>query len=209
MRRIKVPAGDAPGGQLGFVLYLPAVAPRALVLCLHGSGERGTDLELVEVHGLPRRIADGLEYPALVLAPQCPAEDRWTDHLPALHTLTLAVASEYGVDSRQLAVTGLSLGGEGAYQLVIAYPETFARAAPICGPGPWHGVTAASAAVPTWVFHGDADEVVPLSHSLDLVDEIRRHGGEPRLTVYPGVGHGSWRPAYGDGELLDWLSGPG
>lgn len=204
MRRIAIPA-LAADGRLGFVLYLPAVAPRALVLCLHGSGERGIDLDLVEVHGLPRLIADGLEYPAVVLAPQCPEGDRWTDHLPALHTLTLAVAGEYGVDPSQLAVTGLSLGGEGAYRLVMAYPQTFARAAPICGPGPWHGVTPAAAAVPTWVFHGDADDVVPVDHSLELVEEIRRHGGDPRLTIYRGVGHASWRPAYEDAELLDWL----
>src|SRR5690606_9474621 len=101
--------------------------------------------------------------------------------------------------------TGLSLGGAGAYELVSHYPGLFAAVAPICGPWTRLFVTEETARVPTWVFHGDADTAVPVDESQRLVGEIERRGGDPRLTVYQGVGHNSWDLAYGDPELLSWL----
>src|SRR5262245_41356371 len=44
-----------------------------LILFLHGSGERGNELDRVAVNGLPKEIAAGREIPAVVLSPQCPA----------------------------------------------------------------------------------------------------------------------------------------
>jgi len=56
-----------------------------------------------------------------------------------------------------------------------------------------------------WAFHGDADEVVSVADSRRLVARVRELGGAPRYTEYPGVGHDSWTPAYGDPEVLDWM----
>ncbi|MFO7545145.1 MAG: prolyl oligopeptidase family serine peptidase [Trueperaceae bacterium] len=61
------------------------------------------------------------------------------------------------------------------------------------------------ARLPMWVFHGDADTVVPVEDSLALVEKVRALGGNPRLTIYAGVGHDSWDRAYGDPELRAWL----
>jgi len=59
-----------------------------LVLFLHGAGERGDDLELVEVWGPPRMMAEGDLLPAVVLSPQCPADEwRETKALLALQRL--------------------------------------------------------------------------------------------------------------------------
>ena len=45
-----------------------------LVLFLHGAGERGDNLELVKVHGPPKLIEQGQQFPFIVVAPQCPAD---------------------------------------------------------------------------------------------------------------------------------------
>jgi predicted peptidase len=59
--------------------------------------------------------------------------------------------------------------------------------------------------VPAWVFHGDADEVVPLIESQVMVDALKACGGDVRLTVYPGVGHDSWTETYLNPELYQWF----
>ncbi len=192
-----------------YLLYLPEGHAHRddwpLVVFLHGSGERGDDLDLVREHGLPRLLDEGLSFPAVVLAPQCPAGQHWTQQLQTLGALVDDVAADYGIDRARIAATGLSLGGAGCYELVGLYPERFAAVAPICGPWTWLFVTDETARIPTWVFHGDADDVVPIEESERLVEEIRQRGGDPRFTVYPGVGHNSWDPAYAEPELLDWL----
>jgi predicted peptidase len=38
-----------------------------LMLFLHGSGERGSDLEKVKLHGLPKMLEAGLELPCIVV----------------------------------------------------------------------------------------------------------------------------------------------
>ncbi len=195
--------------SLRYLLHLPKGHAESdgwpLVLFLHGSGERGDDVSMVRRHGLPRLLEEGLELPAVVVSPQCPADQLWTPQVPALRALVDKVAAEHRVDRSRVAVTGLSLGGAGAYELVARYPDAFAAVAPICGPWTWMFVTEASARVPTWVFHGDADRVVHLEHSERLVAAIRERGGEPRFTVYQGVGHDSWDRAYSDPEVLAWL----
>jgi predicted peptidase len=62
---------------LNFLLYLPqdynAQDKWPLLLFLHGAGERGSDLEKVKVHGPPKLIAAGRQFPMIVVSPQCPA----------------------------------------------------------------------------------------------------------------------------------------
>ncbi len=176
-----------------------------LVVFLHGSGERGDDIDLVRKHGLPRLLSEGLDLRAVVLSPQCPAGQLWSTQVHGLVVLIERLTESHRVDRSRIVVTGLSLGGAGACELVGYAPDRFAGLAPICGPWTDLFVTAESARVPTWVFHGDADDVVPVTESYQLVEAIRGFGGDPRLTVYPGVGHNSWDAAYGDPELLMWL----
>lgn len=176
-----------------------------LVLFLHGSGERGDDLSLVAREGLPRRLADGLDFPAVVLAPQCPQGHVWAQHFDAVMALLARVSEAERVDPDRVVVTGLSLGGASACHLVSTHPERFAALAPMCGPWSWYYVTPAMARLPLWAFHGDTDAVVSVEDSRRLVARVRELGGVARLSEYPSVGHDVWRPAFDDPELLTWL----
>ncbi len=195
--------------SLDYLLYRPerdgGGERLPLIVFLHGAGERGSDLALLDRQGLPRLLSEGLELPAVVIAPQCPAGQLWSPQIPAVSALVGRCVDELGIDRDRISVTGLSLGGGGACELVGSDPGSFAGLAPICGRHTASFVTEEFAAVPTWVFHGDADEVVPIDESYELVEAIRAHGGEPRFTVYPGVGHNSWDRAYEESDLLDWL----
>jgi len=59
--------------------------------------------------------------------------------------------------------------------------------------------------VPTWVFHGARDTVVPVRASEEMVEAMRAAGAEVKFTVYPEAGHDSWTEAYDNAELYDWL----
>jgi len=41
--------------------------------------------------------------------------------------------------------------------------------------------------------------------SRHMIAAIRKAGGQPIYTEYPGVGHDSWKPAYSDPKLMEWI----
>ena len=86
--------------------------------------------------------------------------------------------------------------------------ERFAAAIPVCGGGnaALAGYSVGLRQVPIRAFHGDADQVVPVQESIDMVEAIRAAGGERvELTTYPGVNHDSWTQTYDDPALWEWL----
>ncbi len=199
-----------PGGAGGvrYLLYLPAgydAEPAArwpLMLFLHGAGERGDDLRLVMQHGPPRMIEEGTELPFVVVSPQCPADERWS--VEVLAALLDEVERACRVDAERVYVTGMSMGGFATWALAIAQPHRFAAIAPVCGGGDPDRVCAI-AHVPVWAFHGALDDRVPLARSEEMVEALRRCGGDVRLTVYPEAGHDSWTATYANPELYAWL----
>ena len=194
--------------EMHFLLYLPPAYNGSeenwpLLLFLHGAGERGVDLEQVKVHGPPKMIAQGRDFPFVVISPQCPEDVWWS--IDALHALLDEVVETHRIDKSRIYVTGLSMGGYGSWGLAYTYPETFAAVVPICGGGEPEK-TPLMKEIPSWVFHGAKDEIVPLVRSQEMVDALEEAGGNVRFTVYPEAGHvGAWENAYGDPELWEWL----
>lgn len=202
-------AAGAPGGaDLRYWLHVPAAALTEptrrwpLLIFLHGSGERGTDMELVKVHGPPKHAARGDDLPYFVASPQLPEGESWrSEHvMPMLD----ALLRDWPIDPARIYLTGLSLGGEGTWRIAAEHPHRFAAIAPVCG---WFDPERACTLrdMPVWAFHGDKDDVVPADASRAMVAALQACGGTPRLTIYPGVGHDAWNPAYADPALTDWL----
>ena len=86
----------------------------------------------------------------------------------------------------------------------MAHPEKWAAIVPICGRGDVKSADKIKD-LPCWCFHGDADTSVNVSGSRDMIEAIKKAGGSPKYTEYPGVGHNSWDRAYGTPELWTWL----
>ena len=192
--------------QMDYLLYLPKDYDKQeswpLVLFLHGAGERGDDLELVKVHGPPKLIAEGKDFPFIVVSPQCPKE-RWWEPIELTALLDQIVKTQK-VDEDRICVTGLSMGGFGSWRLAAYTPHRFAAIAPICGGGETYW-TRRFPHLPVWVFHGAKDTGVPLERSQEMVDALKKAGGEPKLTVYPEVGHDSWTETYNNPKFYEWL----
>ncbi|MEM6504276.1 MAG: prolyl oligopeptidase family serine peptidase [Planctomycetota bacterium] len=176
-----------------------------LLLFLHGAGERGDDLDKVKAHGPPNMIEKGHDFGAIVVSPQCPAESWWPREVDMLIALLDKLEREHNIDKDRIYVTGLSMGGYGTFALCARQPGRFAAAVPICGGGGYFEARQL-AKLPMWVFHGEADRVVPVEESHRMVKYMNEHNGEhAQLTTYPGVGHNSWDPAYSDEAMWNWL----
>ncbi len=193
--------------SMRYWLYLPRAYDTdpsklwPLVIFLHGSGERGADLTKVKVHG-PPKLADGREFPFILLSPQCPEGERWNVYL--LNKLLDDIIARYRVEPDRVYLTGLSMGGQGTWLWATANPERFAALAPVCGWGApdqsWR-----IRHLPTWVFHGGKDNVVPLKASEDMINALKKEGGNPKFTLYPEAGHDSWTETYLNDSLYVWL----
>lgn len=191
---------------MDYLIYLPKdYADKdswPLMLFLHGAGERGNDLDRVKVHGPPKLIAAGKEFPMIVISPQCPSDHWWRPN--ELNALLDEIVEKYKVDQDRIYVTGLSMGGFGTWALAAYAPERFAALVPICGGGEAFTVRYLSH-LPVWVFHGAKDSVVPLSASETMVEALRKAKGNVKFTVYPDADHDSWTETYNNPELYTWL----
>jgi predicted peptidase len=193
-----------------------------LVVFLHGAAERGDDNEAQLVHGVAGFAADETRkrHPCFLAAPQCPTTARWVevDWASASHAmpeepseparlvlgLIDELARELPIDRRRVYVTGLSMGGFGAWDLLCRRPELFAAGLVVCGGGD-EKQAEKIAKIPVWVFHGEKDNAVKVERSRNMVAALKKAGGRPRYTEYAGVGHDSWTRTYGDADVLGWL----
>lgn len=199
--------------SLNYLLFMPrdttarSEGKFPLILSLHGIGERGSDLQRVKRDGLPRMLDGNNSFPFIVISPQCPATTEWyydrTDTL--LRKLLEEALVRYPIDRRRVYVTGFSMGGIGAWDLGIRYPNRFAAIAPIAARGEDSWNVCAMAEVPVWAFHGANDTIVPLSAAQAIVQRFMNCGGEVTFTVYPSVGHDAWTRTYGNPQLYQWL----
>ena len=173
-----------------------------LILYLHGGAERGRDPNVVRGSGLPKAMAGGRDVPAIVVAPQDAAPGEW--NIPLLTELLDEVSAKYRVDSDRIYLTGISLGGDGAWDLALAHPERIAAIAPIAGESDPADATRVKD-MPIWAFVGLKDEIVQPIETTGMVDAVRRAGGRPHLTAYPDSGHACWDQVYATDALYTWL----
>jgi predicted peptidase len=194
-----------------YLLYLPknfsneAKNKYPLLLFLHGSGERGTNLDFLKRVGLPKLIESGKEFEFIVVAPQCPDSNAWSVEI--LRGLLDEIQEQYSVDTMRIYLTGMSMGGWGAWNLAIEFPKRFAAVAPVCGRVDRYMVEKVFRLknVPVWVFHGAKDDVVPISISESMVNKLKEVDGKVRFTIYPEGNHNAWDETYANEELYEWM----
>lgn len=204
----------APANSYPYLLHIPAgySADKAerwpLIIFLHGSGERGTDINLVKVHGPPKIVAEDPAFPFIIISPQLPDGEPYPKgegwDPVKLDVMLDDAQKKLRIDKRRVYLTGLSLGGMGAWKWAAMRPDRFAAIAPIAA-----RADLASACklkdMPIWVFHGDSDSVVPVSGDIDMAKAVEQCGGKPRLTIYPATDHDSWTKTYEDAALYLWF----
>ena len=197
--------------QMEYLLFLPESYTQStnqkfpLILFLHGAGERGSDLDSVKRHGIPKIVETNPDFPFIVVSPQCPEDSWWTSELHTINGLIEEIVEKYQVDTSRIYLTGLSMGGFGTWSLASMYPERFAAIAPVCGGGEVRQILRSLVEMPIWTFHGQKDDVIPFSRSEEIVTALKKHGSSIKFTIYPEAGHDSWTKTYDNPELYKWF----
>jgi acetyl esterase/lipase len=211
-----------------FQVYLPEDWRRddhkqwPIILFLHGRGERGSEGMWQTQIGLPQEVRDHPErWPFVIVMPQCQLPGYWTD--PEMLSMAMAVldqeTTEFHADPERTYLSGLSLGGYGAWELARLYPKRWAAIAISSAgifwsyaPERWQQVSTlpgeyahAIGRTPVWLFHGTDDNIVPERESELMFEAIKAAGGHVRLWLYQDLKHDCWTSAYNEPELPRWL----
>jgi len=220
------------GGSMPYRLFKPGkLTPGTklpLLLILHGGSGRGTD-NLAHLTGKHIAVTNGTwtlprnqsHHPCIVVAPQCPPDPAtwtYTDWAADTHPfkpepaapmqLVLeildAVMKDPAVDLQRIYVIGSSMGGYATWDILTRRPHLFAAAIPVCG-ALSDGQAKNIAHIPIWIFHGGADELVPVKVSRDAFAALTTAGGHPRYTEYEGATHSMSSYTWTEPGLIDWL----
>jgi acetyl esterase/lipase len=216
------------GAVYHFQVYLPEEWRRddhkqwPIILFLHGRGERGSEGMWQTQIGLPQAVRDHPErWPFVIVMPQCPLPSYWTD--PEMLDLAMAAldeeTAEFHGDPERTYLTGLSMGGYGAWELARLYSRRWAAIVIAAGgifwsyaPERWQQVSTLPAEyaqalgrTPVWLFHGSDDNMVLPRESELMFEAFKAAGGHIRLWLYQGLKHDCWTRAYDEPELPRWL----
>lgn len=195
-----------------------------MMVWLHGRGESGNNNTSQINNGIEKFLEPEVhqKFPGIIVAPQCPANDEWTtmgskyrtgeQHMTQQPT-AIAKASfqliehlqkKYKVRTQSTSLVGLSMGGFAVTDWMARRPDLFKKGIAMSGGGD-QSKAKILAQSQLWFFHGDKDPVIELSQSQEMVNVIRKNGGQPRLTVLSGRGHGPWKDLVIKPEVLSWL----
>ena len=194
-----------------------------LVVNLHGAGLRGSDNErhLLMIDSLFKK-KDLPADEAIILVPQCPADNKWVDtiwefgsyslanapesnELKAVVELVKELQSKYSVDEKRIYACGFSMGGYGTWNLLMNHPDLFCAGVAMCGAGD-PTQTDILKDIPVWAVHGALDPTVPVQGSRDMVEAIKAAGGDKiNYTELPTHEHDVWTYTYNSTEIFGWL----
>jgi gliding motility-associated-like protein len=218
-------AKQTPGG-VWYYEYLPPdynlnTNKYPIVFFLHGIGERGnTEADLVKVanNGPPRTIKNGWKPSFIMISPQLKTSyGGWPNSY--IDGVIEYCKTNLRVDLQRVYLIGLSLGGGGVWQYSqeANYGQKLAAIVPVCGSGnsPSKACNFGITNLPVWAHHGDADDIVSVTKSINMVDAINACNPAPsplaKLSIYPGITHNSWDIAfktdhtYHNPNVWEWL----
>ncbi len=216
------------GTTYRFQVYLPEQWRRddgrqwPIILFLHGRGERGSEGMWQTQIGVAEAVRNHPDrWPFVIVMPQCPQSAHWTD--PAMLDLAMAAleqeSTEFHGDPSRTYLTGLSMGGYGAWELARLHPHRWAAIAIAAGgvfwsyePDRWQEASTlpveyarAVGHTPVWLFHGSLDTTVVPRQSELMYDAFKSAGGDIRLWIYQGLKHDCWTRAYDEPDFPRWL----
>ncbi len=195
---------------LGYHEYLPPNYDKArrwpLVVFFHGIGERGDgkdDLSRVTKHGPPKLLGKGGKLDgrlrAIVVSPQ--TSSNWGPEITS--EFVAKIRQKYPVDPDRVYITGLSLGGEGAWRYAVANRDKVAAIVPVCGADASAPEYKNLTGLPTWAYHNVGDSVVNADKTRDklaLITGVDPEANRPRSDKWhtggfdPASGTWNWRP---------------
>ncbi|MBC7391635.1 MAG: T9SS type A sorting domain-containing protein [Opitutaceae bacterium] len=210
-----------PDAFVGYLAYVPKdyltnpTKKYPLMIFLHGAGEKAymaTDLSninAVKTHGPPKLIEAGMDFPFIVISPQCSFSD-WetvtTDNFATsvskpgefVDEILEKMKTLYRVDTDKIYLTGLSMGGAATWSYISLHGDKIAAAIPISGwmDDPTNICDISNNKVGVWAFNNDEDPksfATPnIVHGINSCEPLE----QARSTEYVSKLHDAWTITY-------------
>jgi predicted peptidase len=176
-----------------YYLYTPkdTTKARPLMVYLHGNAMAGIQLIFAKTtsHFASTEVQSG--HQAYVLAPTSmlnkEGKHGWTtEEIDRVVRLIKKLINEGKVDPGRVYIQGNSMGGMGTINAILAYPELFAAAMPMCGTvrndGDNRGVFESKAEaiihLPIWIVQAKSDPVAKYEDSKYVYDYLLKIGAD-------------------------------
>ncbi|MHC4396870.1 MAG: carboxylesterase family protein [Planctomycetota bacterium] len=99
----------------------------------------------------------------------------------------------FNIDSDRTYLCGFSMGGAGAFELGLKFPDIWAACVPVCGTMGNQDMIANGGNLPFWINTGSEDRVVPAKYSKRACEKAVELGFKHwKYTEYEGMGHSFW-----------------
>jgi len=109
----------------------------------------------------------------------------------------------FNINPDRVYLAGFSMGGAGAFDLGLKYPDTWAACVPVCGSMGNLDLVANGRNLPFWINTGSEDRVVPAKYSKRAYEKAIELGFKHwKYTEYKGMGHSFWVDW---GQIEKWL----
>ena len=206
-----------------------------VMLFLHGNGVNGTDNER-QVLGVNEIVYKHPEFfNFIIVFPQAKPNTFWIGDMTAQALKALdQTVEEFNGDPKRLYLSGFSMGGYGAWSTAALYPNKFAALVPVAGgivppfqipafvkstfpqeiktildsPNPYDALAKKIGNAPVWVFHGSADESVPVTESRKISEALKKNGSKNVFyTEYENTNHNDvFLKAFTEPKFYQWLA---
>ncbi len=127
------------GITLPYRYYLPVDYDESreypVLLFLHTNSQQGTDNKR-PIQQIKPYFANAKSpvYQSIVVVPQCPPDYWWAGAtIDAVAELTAFINSQFSTDLSRQYAAGISMGGDGTWELLGRYPQRISAAVPVAG----------------------------------------------------------------------------
>ena len=172
-----------------------------VIFHMHGAGGRGDDVKIMNTDVPIVNNPANEEF--IIVCPQC-YKDSWFEIFEQVIEFCENIYESNFTDKSRFYGSGISMGGYGIYQMMMARPQLFTAGIVCCGGGMYWNASRLKD-IKLRIFHGSIDDVVFPCESENMASKIKACGGDATLTIYDGYGHNVWERVYSNKENFDWL----
>jgi predicted peptidase len=233
-QQISLATGDFTYPTSQALLWLPTGYDKntnkfPLIIALDGTGEQGTDINLLFHTGtIAQHIADGWDATAInpvngktfkfiVFTPQCPVANGWGWSCTQIKKMLTTLKSTYRIDTTRIYLTGYSAGGWGLWSCItddISLCKQFSAIGPVSTASADHPdkiINVDKYGIACWNICGTADAFYTNAVKYTNIINSNKPPIPAILTGLQGVGHSAWIHAYdtswrvNNKNFFEWL----
>ena len=192
-----------------YYIYYPRTIKENMpvLVYLHGIGERGNKLYDIEKYALPKYM-NIFEISYIVIAPQCHKDNFWDYHLRDIEKVIEREYKKFKFDKKNIFILGSSMGAYGAWNYLIQRPQLFKGIVSVAG-GIMLPIEQNLQIIknkPILMYHGDKDDVVDVSESINIYNKLRNIGANNiELKIIKNDNHFLSSHAFKDNYIYEWL----